>query len=341
MYNYTNDFKLTFDQIAEIEDKIYAMESGCDKIEAIQCDINLVLSRRVCCFRDKDYNLPQNIFLIKFFKGYTVVGRKLRSVLYEEKKINAINCSMITADMLLGIYVNKGQRDRDIWIEYYPFEKSEKRNVFDVIKHDIQTEIIYPFLYREYETGLEEITPPEGWDVDPEKVIYLGYGEEHLRKYSIDVLKKFLRNNKLKVFDPACSTGEFLYTLKQAYPSIITIGQDLSSSMVEYAKSYVDIIYCGDSLYTPVEDYSVDIIVFRFLNSEVVSREYAHELFNVLIKKLADSGIAVLFGHTALLLKSSDFENAGYEVLQSTGYCEERDSIFQFYMIKRSPANKS
>lgn len=335
MYNYTNNFKLTFDQIAEIEEKIYAMESGCDDIEITKCDINLVLSRRICCFRDKDYNLPQNIFLIKFFKDYVVVGRKLRSVLYAEKKINALNCSMITADMLLGIYVKKGQIDRDIWIEYYPFEKSEKRNVFDVIKHDIQIEITYPFLYREYETGLEEITPPEGWDINPEKIIYLGLGEEHLRKYSIDALKKYLLNNKLKVFDPACSTGEFLYTLKQAYPSIITIGQDLSASMVEYAQSYVDIIYCGDSINTPVKDYSVDIIIFRFLNSEVVSKEYAHRLFNVLIKKIADSGIAVLFGHTALLLESADFENAGYEVLQSIGYSEERDSIFQFYMIKR------
>lgn len=335
MYNYTNNFKLTFEQIAKIEEEIYAMESGCDDIEATECNTNIVLSRRISCFRDKDYNLPQNIFLIKFFKGYVVVGRKLRSVLYAEKKINAVNCSMITADMLLGIYVNKGQIDRNIWIEYYPFEKSEKRSVFDVIKHDIQIEVIYPFLYREYETGLEETTPPEGWDINPEKVIYLGLGEEHLRKYSIDVLKKYLLNNKLKVFDPACSTGEFLYTLKQAYPSIITIGQDLSASMVEYAQSYVDIIYCGDSIDTPVKDCSVDIIIFRFLNSEVVSKEYAHRLFNVLIKKLTNSGIAVLFGHTALLLESADFENAGYEVLQSIGYSEERDSIFQFYMIQR------
>lgn len=335
MYNYTNNYKLTFEQIAEIEEEIYAMESGCADIETTQCDLGMVLSRHICCFRDKDYNLPQNIFLIKSFNGHVIAGRKLRSVLYAEKKINAINCSLITADMLLGIFVNKGQFNRNVWIEYYPFKKSEKRNVFDAIKHDIQIEIIYPFLYREYETGLEEVTPPEGWDVYPEKAIYLGFGEEHLRKYSIDVLKKYLLNNELKVFDPACSTGEFLYALKQAYPSIITIGQDLSASMVEYARPYVDIIYCGDSIYTPVKDYSVDIIIFRFLNSEVVSKEYAHKLFSVLINKVSDTGIAVLFGHTAVLLESVDFESVGYEVLQSTGYSEERDSIFQFYIIKR------
>lgn len=335
MYSYTNDYELTFEQLAEIENKIYAMESGCDDIEAVKCKIDVVLSREICCFRDKEYNLPQNIFLIKSYHGHIIAGRKLRSILYIEKKINAINCSMITADMLLGIYFDKGQINRDIWIEYYPFEKSEKRSVFDAIKHNEQIEIIYPFIYREYDTGLEEVTPQEGWDINLEKAKYLGFGEEHLRKYSINVLKKYLLNNKLIVFDPACSTGEFLSALKKAYPSITTIGQDLSVSMVEYARPYVDIIYCGDSICTPVKDSSVDIIVFRFLNSQVVSKEYAHKLFNVLINKVSDSGIAVLFGHTAVLLESADFENAGYEVLQSTGYSEEMDSIFQYYIIKR------
>lgn len=335
MFNYTNNFKLSFEQMVSIEEKIYENESGCSDISPVKCDIDKVLIREKKYFHDKEYNMPQNIFLIKSYHGHIIVGRKLRSVLFFEKKINAINCSMITADMLLGIFDSNGQSNRDVWIEYFPFEKAEKRNIFDSIKYNTQIEITFPFVYREYETGLEEITSPKGWDIYPEKVKYLGYGEEHLRQYSINVLRPFLLGKKSVVFDPACSTGEFLYSLKQEYPYIKTIGQDLSLSMIEYARTYVDEIYCGDSILTPVKDYSVDLLVFRFLNSEVVSQEYAYQLFNALILKLNDTGNAVLFGHTPVLLNSEDFRNAGYDVLQNIGYNQYRDCIFQYYIIRR------
>lgn len=335
MRSFTNNEKLSFDEMLAIEKEIYAAESGCDNVVQETCDLLEVKSRPMVEFRDKEYNLPQNIFLLKGFGDVVFVGRKLRSILHIENKINAINCSMITADMLLGVIERYGKSEKDVWLEYHPFKKSEKRGLFDKIKINNQIEIIYPFLYKKYETGLEKITPPEGWNIFPERVTYLGYGEEHIRKYSVDVLFSYLNKAGTKIFDPACSTGEFLYTLKRAYPQIITIGQDLSQAMVNYAKPYVDQIYCGDSISTPVEDGSVDVIVFRFLNSEIVSQEYAKELFNVLIKKMSDNGIAVLFGHTPVLLDLEYFTSSGCEVLQSSAYSKERDSIFQYYILRK------
>lgn len=335
MLSYTNEDKLSFEQLVCIEKKIYEEQSGCDTIKAEWCDIKKVLERKVEVFRDKEYNIPQNIFLIYEYKGYVIVGRKIPSVLFWENKINAINCSMITADMLLGVLDNKWQKGKDIGISYYPFKKSEKKDVFSTFIDNSKTEIIYPFLYKEYDTGMEEITSPDGWDISPQKATYLSYGEEHLRKYSINILAQYLNKKNVIVYDPACSTGEFLYSLKRAYPNIWTIGQDLSKSMVEYATPFVDEIYQGDSIYSVVKDGSVDVMIFRFLNSEVVSKEYAYRLFVSLSKKISQTGVAVLFGHTAVLLDSSDFLNNGFKVLQCSGYDKDRDCIFQYYIIKR------
>lgn len=335
MYNFTNTTKLTFEQQIRIEKMICEEQSGCEKEDALPCNITDVIKRPIILFRDKEYNLPQNIFLIKSYCGHILVGRKLPSVLFLEHKINAINCSMINADMLLGVLADKGQKNRDIWVSYYPFKKNEKKSVFSSLKCNPNIEIIYPFLYKEYETGMEEITSSDGWDISPEKATYLGYGEEHLRRYSIKVLKPYLYQKNVKVFDPACSTGEFLYTLKKTYPNIWTIGQDLSKSMVNFATPFVDEIYQGDSIYTPVKQNSVDVLILRFLNSEVVSKAYAYELFKSLMTKITNNGIAVLFGHTAVLLEAADFIHEGYKVLQSSGYDQIRNSIFQYYIIAK------
>lgn len=339
MYSYKNETKLSFEQMLEIEKNIYDNEIYTGNPTNVICNVETVLKRKVCRFSDKEYNMPQNIFLIKGFDGHIIVGRKLRSVLHIENKINAINCSMITSDMLIGILYNKGQIDRDVWVEYFPFHKEEKKSIFDKIKLDNQIEIIYPFIYRDFYTGLEEVTSKDGWDIFPEKVKYLGYGEEHLRDYSIKVIDQYISSNKDKkniiMFDPACSTGQFLYSVKKVYPQIKTIGQDLSIQMVNYARKYVDEIYYGDSITTTIKDKSIDIIVFRFLNSEVVSQAYAKKLFKVLIKKISDNGIAILIGHTPILLNSTDFNLEGYDIVQSCGYSEYRDSIFQYYILKR------
>ena len=104
MYSYTNKKPMAYEELEKIEidiyNSLYFKDSNIKKIK----DINIqdIFKRNIDKFEDYDYNLPQNIFLIRGYRGKIIVGRKIRSILRIENKINAINCSMITSPMLLG-----------------------------------------------------------------------------------------------------------------------------------------------------------------------------------------------------------------------------------------------
>ena len=121
---------------------------------------------------------------------------------------------MITSSMLMGVLSKKSENGKDVEVQYYPFTKGEKITVFNEIKQNKMINLYYPFKYRDFTTNEEEKSPNEGWSLNPEKVIYLGYGEEHIRNYTINFLKDVVKPNMV-IYDPACSTGQFLYTIKK------------------------------------------------------------------------------------------------------------------------------
>ena len=95
MYSYKN--KKPLDYYNELEKKeidiyndTYFNDDNVANINEI--NLNSIFNRRIAIFEDYDYNLPQNIFLLKSYKGRIIVGRKIRSILRIENKINAINC---------------------------------------------------------------------------------------------------------------------------------------------------------------------------------------------------------------------------------------------------------
>ena len=241
---------------------------------------------------------------------------------------------MITRYKLIEELSKKSKNGKDVEVQYYPFTKGEKITVFNEIKQNKMINLYYPFKYRDFTTNEEEKSPNEGWSLNPEKVIYLGYGEEHIRNYTINFLKDVVKPNMV-IYDPACSTGQFLYTIKNSYSFVKTIGQDLSKEMCDYAKDYVDEIYCGDSINSPIKDKSVDIMFLRFLNSEVVTTEYAYQLFDYLIRKVKYKGKIIAFGHTALLIEDSHFKKCGLKVEQRIAYDKKYDAIFQYYVLEK------
>ena len=182
--SYTNTQPLSFDELLSREIEIYNSEKIPLDTSPCICNMQDIANRPVEFFQDKEYNLPQSIFILGSYHNTTLVGRKIRSILHIQGKINAINCSMITADMLLGTLHAFGQNNRNVWVEYHPFTKGEKLFVFDEIKHESNMEIVYPFLFRFFDTGIEEITPETGWTITPYKAKYLADGESHLRCYS-------------------------------------------------------------------------------------------------------------------------------------------------------------
>ena len=336
MYSYKNKKPLDYyNELENIEINIYNEmffdEKNIKDIPNI--NISQILNRKIEKFEDYDYNLPQNIFILKKYKGKVIVGRKIRSVLRIENKINAINCSMITSPMLLGFLHKKTYMNRKITIEYYPFTNEEKKYIFNDIKNNREIDIYYPYKYRDYYTNREEISPKTGWSFNPERKEYLGYGEVHLREFTDKFFKELNRDYKI-IYDPACSTGEFLSDFKKNFPSSYTIGHDLSQEMVNYAKNYVDESFCCNAINSPIKDHSVDVLFLRFLNSEVVSTNAAYKILKVLIPKVNKKGLIVCFGHTPVLIRKEMFMKLGLNIVICNGYSKERNAIFQYYVFE-------
>ncbi len=315
----------------EIYNEMYFDEKEIPTINNIDC--KKILSRKVVDFEDFDYNLPQNIFIIKSYNGKQIVGRKIRSVLRIENKINAINCSMITSPMLLGFLKSRTKKARKIRIEFYPFTNEEKKYIFNDLKNNRLYDIYYPYKYRDFITNKEEKSPDNGWTFNPEKKEYLGYGEVHFRKFTTDFFKNKNMDNKI-IYDPACSTGEFLDDFKKSYPNSYTIGHDLSQEMINYAKNFVDDSCCCNAINSPLKDKSVDLMFLRFLNSEVVTTRDAYKIFKVLLPKVKKKGKIVCFGHTPVLITKQWFIKNKLMPIICNGYDYERNAIFQYYVFE-------
>lgn len=334
--NYNNKTPLAYKKLMYIESKIYQRQNIPKNTKPEDIKLDEILKRNKSLIREKTYNTPQNIFIIHGFNGYSIVGRKILSDLFIKNKINAINCSKITPSMLLGILRKNIKTGDDIIIEYHPFTNGEKLNAFLKLRSDILTSIEYPLRYIDFITKKEKTSPKNGWSLNKNKVIYLSNGEEHIRRYLIRYFKENQvdLNNKV-IFDPACSTGKFLFDLKQNFPFSITIGQELSSQMVNYAKNYIDQAFHGNSINPQVGKNSVDILLLRFLNSEVVSTMMAYRLFVRLLNTVKTNGIIILIGHTPILIRERFFKKKNLSIIHSTGYDEETNSIFQCYLLKK------
>jgi len=334
MQYYNNDKPYSYEYMENFEKQIYEKTFFNTLHETVQIDIDTITKRESCIFVDRDYNLPQNIFLISNYKGETLIGRKIRSILRIEDKINAINCSMITAPMLLGVLNNQDKKGREIEISYFPFSNEEKATIFNELVSNRMTDIFYPYNYIEFETNKEQVSPKTGWSFNPNRKQYLGFGEVHLREFTNKYFELYDLSNK-KVYDPACSTGEFLFEFKKNHPESYTIGHDLSQEMIDYAKNYVDESCCTNAINSPLEDNTIDLMFLRFLNSQVVSSEDAKEMFLKLLTKVKKGGLIAAFGHTSVLLSEKWLIENGVKMLNCTGYDTERDAIFQYYVMEK------
>ena len=336
MQSYNNDFPLDYyDELEKKEIEIYnEMYFDEEKIKTISnIDLKKILSRKAIIFEDFDYNLPQNIFVINSYKGKKIVGRKIRSTLRIENKINAINCSMITAPMLLGFLKTRSKKGRKIFVEYFPFNNEEKKYIFNDLKQNRLYDIYYPYKYRDFYTNQEEKSPETGWTFNPEKKEYLGYGEVHFRNFTTKFFADTNMDGK-NIYDPACSTGEFLSDFKKNHPTSHTIGHDLSQEMIDYAKDFVDESCCCNAINSPLKNKTIDVMFLRFLNSEVVTTKDAYRIFKVLIQKVKKQGLIVCFGHTPVLITKQWFIKNNLKPIICNGYDAKRNAIFQYYVFE-------
>lgn len=293
-----------------------------------------IYNRPLSFLVEYDFNMPQTIFYL-YYNGKIIVGRKTISNLYLTHKLKSINCSNITQNMFLGILESSNYKCRKISIQYFPFTNEEKKQLFnDVVNNITKYEIVFPFRFKYYDTNLEQISDSLCWEINDEIAHYLSTGEKHIRKYTIETIRKYKLKPKI-VYDPACSTGEFLKTIKKELPFCKTIGHDMSKDMVEYSKQYVDDSQCCNAFDSPIKDESVDLLILRFLNGGVVDSDSAEKLFKLLIKKVKHNGYIICIGHTPILINSTNFETSNIELIQKIGYNQDANSIFQYYFARK------
>ncbi|OWF39958.1 hypothetical protein KP79_PYT04290 [Mizuhopecten yessoensis] len=298
-----------------------------------------VCERKPEMYFEKFDELPQSIFTLKNWRlaENVLVGRRLLSHQWIANKIRELHCSHVRAGMLLGVLVDQRVQEDGILVYYYPLTAKEKRfYMHDVVSNHLRDiELVFPFPPLQSIMKTEIHCPDEGWEIDEKLALQLGEGEVFLREYSVKFLKSLGRED-LFLFDPACSTGQFLSTMKAGLPNCFTFGQDLSSCMVKYAKNRVDEARCANALDPQVPDETADVEFVRFINSEVVKAKEARIMIEPLLKPLKTGGYMITFGHTPVLVSAADFKMSGrFEIMQCVGGDPEWDGIFQYYVCKK------
>ncbi|MEF1219601.1 hypothetical protein REH76_17705, partial [Photobacterium damselae] len=216
------------------------------------------------------------------------------------------------------------------------FDANDKLETFSQLS-EARDYVDFPFVYIDKNSRLERTSPETGWALTEERKENLSSGESHLREKTIQFLRTIQLPENPIIFDPACSTGVFLAEIKQAIPSVTTIGQDLSQSMVDEASQRVDVTFCGCSSKPKVANNSCDFEFIRLMNSEVVNRSFAEKNINNILNTVRVGGRVIIFGHTPVLLPwamLADLDN--FKLKSCLGKIEQVEGIYQYYILERT-----
>lgn len=302
-----------------------------------------VCKRRTTRYFERWDELPQSIFLLKSWEMEdgslrVLVGRRLLSHQWIANKIRELHCSHVRASMILGVFVDFRIQDDGVVVFYRPLTPPEKKTIMhDIVhKHLQEMELVYPFPALQTEFKTEIHCPDEGWEIDETLALQLGEGEIYLRDFSVEFLKA-LKKDELYLYDPACSTGQFLATMKESLPKSYTAGQDLSYQMTIFAAKRVDEVHHGNAADPKIPDNTADVVFIRFINSEVLKAADARQMIRPLVRVVKPGGHIVIFGHTPVLVSSADLiMDEELEVLQCMGGDPKWDGVFQYYVCKKT-----
>nr|KAG5712448.1 hypothetical protein BaRGS_011422 [Batillaria attramentaria] len=305
-----------------------AIAADCTPSTGVDWD-DLLERRPVESLFESWHDTPQSVFFIRH-EHHTLpthddiaghvrfsVGRRILSHQFRSGKIRELHCSLVTPSMLLGVLEDQRMREDGVVLYFRSYSDHEKMFVMQ------------PGTLKELSCR------PDGWDIDEPLAEQLGEGEVILRQYA-QIWLKSLERDDLRLYDPACSTGQFLSSMRSAVPKAHLIGQDLSAQMVSYAKKRLDEIHCGNAIEPKVPENSVDVCFVRFLNSEVVKVKDVLTILEPLSRRVKVGGHLIIFGHTPVLLSAADLRRMhGWRVEQSLGGGAQWGGVFQFYVVKR------
>jgi isonocardicin synthase len=241
---------------------------------------------------------------------------------------------LVTAPMILGEALREQLTSRGVAVFYRPLPPRDREDRFRALARDERTDLQYPFPAFSA-LGADEWCSPAGfWRPTPERVRELRDDERPIREVAVELLEGHDLDGKL-VFDPACSTGDFLCAIKARHAGARIVGQDRSPEMVEHCRGRLDEVRCGDAREPFLPEASADLVCCRFLNFHVVTTAQAHELFRIVALRCKVGGHLLVAGHTPVLLSAEWFEILGLRVLRRTAHWRERDAVLQLYWLRR------
>lgn len=241
--------------------------------------------------------------------------------------------SLVEAAMILGPIVASRVTAAGITVYYRPACADAAVRWLAEAATDPTASLCYPYARMEL-PGTETAPPDEDWNPDPEFCTSLDRDEEHLRTAAHDVLRRLGWRGGV-AYDPACSTGTFLSSLKSVFPATRTIGQDRNAGMASLARARLDEVHAGDSIRPAVARHSVDLLVLRHLNVAVTTSAQAAARFRAAGDSLRPGGHCLVFGHTPVQLPAAFFEMQGYRVLSQLAATPSGHALFEFYVLEK------
>jgi isonocardicin synthase len=304
-------------------------------------EIKNVKKREIKVLFEEFINMPQSLFFFnylntQFFGKKTLSDQVALSYTKNKGRFASIpmdrSYAEITPLMFLGIVFNKQFVKNGVKISYHPLSLEEKVFLFDKIKYD-DVDIYHPYIRLDRNKN-ELIATQEDWNKYISNIETLDADEECIRDYTLRFLSNFDLNAK-RIYDPACSSGKFLYEIKKMCPFVYTIGQDSNMKMIRHAANYIDQTILADVYDKRLTDNTADFIFIRFLNSSVVHSNIAYDLFLKIIRCCKVGGYIILLGHTPILISKAFMLSAGLSIESHIAYCKKHNSIFQYYILKK------
>ncbi|HEV7369613.1 class I SAM-dependent methyltransferase [Arenibaculum sp.] len=282
------------------------------------------------CLCEPDPHSRHLLFLLRC-GGRHWLGRKL---LERQPSGPPLPTSRIAPHMLLGEWEGFLEAEDGMRCHFRPADAARKRAVVAEAADDPGAELSFPFALLD-EAGREIVSPPEYWSGDPRLAAALDEGEVHLREYTARLLGRLALPAGGIVYDPACSTGTFLASVKEAAPGLKVVGSDLSAAMVALARPRLDDAFVADAATVALPE-GCTLLVLRFLNAEVLTVAQAEAAFRRLSGQLRAGAHAVVFGHTSVLAPVGPLcAELGFDRLRSIGATPGKDEIFQYYVLRR------
>lgn len=298
---------------------------------------HITQSGGLSCYIEPVANGLHQLFVLHL-AGRDWVGRK---VLQRENNARWHLSSALRPSMLLGPHVQSQWGAEGLSIYFRTVSPAEKVAALEAARGTPDSEIQFPFPVID-RVDQEAICPPGFWQCSEALAARLNADEAHLREHCAALLQTLVTADTL-IYDPACSTGEFIAHLARSLPHCRFRASDRSASMIEHAQQRhaalpID-FRCLDASHAADTGLHCDVLILRFLNAEVLTRRQAQVAFESLTQCVRPGGTILIFGHTPVLIAVSWLAATCNLHLESCVAARPgQTELFQFYRLTVPPA---